>query len=848
MSKKPDPAPVETTADADKPKITRAEKRARDARTRLLARRQKMLLMLLAAALVLNGLIAYWLYGSMVLDKERERLEANASELAAQTAASVASYLREREAEVASWAGDERLTEAVIAGNRDQWRARLETLTAGREDIIAARVFTPGDLAIDPDHAAPVRYAELDLLRRSLRGQPTEPEAAILDNSWQLHIAHPVGDSGKEGEGTAAGSLLVTYQSNALTDTLSRQNPTLGRSLLRQRYKGGTPVDLASGGSGNAADAHTATIAGSDWQIEFTPSAQLLQQSEELPSLWITVVGLGVAASLALVLLLSKLLVRKDNREEPAEGLSLPQGYVDARGGEEGDKRPATNSAPPPPNPLYGTEDILDIEVVEEDADILGLSDMPGKQASSAAPTAAATSLPDEIFRAYDIRGEYGRQLTGELAREIGLALGSEAQDQGESSVIVARDGRTHSPELAEQLIAGILASGCDVINIGVVPTPLMHYACCEFTDTSSGVMVTASHNDAADNGFKMVINGTNLCDQAITDLRTRISRRQYLAGEGQEQTRSVIPEYIDRIFSDVALAGDITLVVDAGNAVPGVVAPALFEELGCQVIPLYCELDGQFPHHAPDPTVAANLETLINTVQEHGADLGVAFDGDGDRLMVVTPKGHIIWPDQLLMLFARDILARNPGADILFDVKCSKQLNKLISGYGGRPIMWKTGHSHMKQKMVETGALIGGEYSGHIFIKDRWYGFDDGLYTAARLLEIITLRDQPIDDIFAAFPMLPATPEFRVAVPEAEKFALIDKLIADGDFQNGKLTTIDGLRVDFAKGWGLVRASNTAAEITLRFEAETAEMLEKIQQLFKRELLKINKTLSLEF
>jgi phosphomannomutase/phosphoglucomutase len=375
-----------------------------------------------------------------------------------------------------------------------------------------------------------------------------------------------------------------------------------------------------------------------------------------------------------------------------------------------------------------------------------------------------------------------------------------------------------------------------------------MHFATFELDQTSSGVMVTASHNAAPYNGFKMVINGATLADGAIKDIRSRIVAGKYLEGDGQEQHIEVVADYIDRIFSDVALAGDIRVVVDAGNAVAGSVAPALFEELGCDVIALHCELDGSFPNHNPDPSLEENLQDLLAKVRETDADLGVAFDGDGDRLVVVTPAGHIIWPDHLLMLFAKDILSRNPGADVLFDVKCSKQLNQIISGYGGRPIMWKTGHSHMKHKMIETGALLGGEYSGHIFIKERWYGFDDGLYTAARLLEIITLRDQSIDDVFAAFPMLPSTPEIRVAVAESEKFALVEKLIAQGEFQNGKATTIDGLRVDFSKGWGLVRASNTGAEITLRFEAESEAVLEKLKLLFKRELKKIDNTLNLDF
>ena len=434
------------------------------------------------------------------------------------------------------------------------------------------------------------------------------------------------------------------------------------------------------------------------------------------------------------------------------------------------------------------------------------------------------------------------------LAEKIGQAIGSEAIDKGEQTLIVARDARTHSQDLTTALIKGILRTGCNVVNVGIVPTPLMYFATYYFSDVRSGVMVTASHNPAEYNGFKVVINNNALADEAVMELRLRILTQQLHQGVGEESFREIIPHYIERIFSDVALAGDVSIVIDAGNAVTGIVAPQLFEELGCQVTPLYCDLDGTFPNHDPDPTQEHNLFALIEKVKEVNADIGVAFDGDGDRLVVVTPKGDIIWPDRLLMLFAKDILARHPGADVLFDVKCSRQLNQVISGYGGRPIMWKTGHSPMKAKMVETGALIGGEYSGHIFIKDRWYGFDDGIYAMARLLEIITLRDQNIDDIFSAFPQLVITPEIKVAVADNVKFELIKKLTATGDFQNGNITSIDGIRVDYSKGWGLVRASNTSPALTLRFEAESEEALTIIQQIFKRELLKVDATLALKF
>lgn len=471
--------------------------------------------------------------------------------------------------------------------------------------------------------------------------------------------------------------------------------------------------------------------------------------------------------------------------------------------------------------------------------DPLDIDDLPEE------PLAQAL-VPEHIFRCYDIRGLVGDEITNDLALQIGKALGSEAIEQGESTLLVARDARVHSPILIENLIRGIISTGCKVLNIGTVPTPLLYYAVEVLEQTSSGVMVTASHSPAEYNGFKVVMKGKSRTEQDIQAVRTRILKQDFRQGIGSEESTSVIEQYIDSIFSDVALAGEITIVIDAGNGVTGKVAPQLFEELGCQVIPLYCDLDGTFPHHGPDPSVEANLQDLIAKVKEHNADLGVAFDGDGDRLTVVTSTGQVIWADRLLMLFARDILARNPGADVVFDVKSSRQLNSVISSSGGRPIMWKTGHAPMRAKVMETGALVGGEFSGHIFIKDRWYGFDDGMYAAARLLEVMSLRGESLDQIFAEFPQLKSTPEIRVPIAEKNKFNVITRLVEQGEFGDAKKITLDGLRVEFSYGWGLVRASNTGAELTLRFEAETDEQLHQIKTLFIREIHKIDS--SIEF
>lgn len=826
-------------------KMTRGERRALEAKRQFHARRHRALAIFVGISLLINAVLAWWLHGTLVVEKQRLRIEQRSEEIAQIAADRVAQHIKELKGELQEWTSNPQLLEAMVGRDAELAQTIAEQIAPSQQGLLALRAIPKGMEQTIADHPAPVRFAELDLIRRSTRRQDVLAEASPLGDQWQLQLAAPVPPTGEE---TAAGSLLATYGTDAIQSLLNQTDANLGEIKLEQTFDYGRAVALETLSAGKAAPTVTAKVSGSYLNIAFTPSDIMVDRSSELPGFWILIISVSTTFGLAISLILARVLVRP--KQAPSgEGLVLPKQYKEARSGDEPNQEP---SATPEPSTLYQTQDILDITVVEEDADILGLDTMePRKKAPSASqePKAGTKALPEHVFRAYDIRGEVGDTgITPELAKQIGLALGSEVQDQGESAIIVARDGRTHSPELCQQLIDGILSTGCDVINIGEVPTPLMHFATHEYQETSSGVMVTASHNGATDNGFKIVIAGESLADNGIKDIRSRITSMRFLEGDGKEIKEDISADYIDRIFSDVALAGQLSVVIDAGNAVPGAVAPALFEELGCDVIPLYCELDGTFPNHAPDPSKASNLQALIDKVAETQADLGVAFDGDGDRLAVVTSSGRIIWPEQLLMLFAKDVLSRNPGADVLFDVKCSKQLNQLISSYGGRPIMWKTGHSHMKRKMQETGALIGGEYSGHIFFRERWYGFDDGLYAAARLMEIITLRDQTLDEVFDSFPQLPNTPEYRVAVADSEKFKLVEQLTAEGDFQSGKATTIDGLRVDFAKGWGLVRASNTGPEITLRFEAETEEVLDKLKQLFKRELRKLNKNLTLDF
>ncbi len=818
--------------------LSRTAQRALEAAKRKAAMQQKILLILLGIGLLINGVIAYVLYQNLVIKQAEENLAGLTQEKVNERRLALEKYFSAQDKFINQLASDAAFVNALDPAAEPELRQQTEQAWQAKILLALHLRLTPiGTAALERESEFPLRFAELDLIQRAEQRKTILPELATIGDRQFLYWIRPIPT---DPQSDPLGTLMITLNPEEVFKIFSTADATLGEYVLLQQFNGSQPQVLKKLGAGAAGTNMQASVAGSHLQIKFTPSEALVDAAQESPTLWILIVSLIAAASLAIIWLLSKVLVRREIGELETSPL-LPE-LAKAN-------KQAVADENTPADPLFQKQDILDIAMIGEDENILGLDQASGKK-SAANPRNKIneTNIPAEIFRSYDIRGLVGSQITPELAQLIGQAVGSEAIDQGERNIVVARDGRTHSESLTDALIKGVLRTGCNVINIGVVPTPLMYFSTFHFEDTNSGIMVTASHNPKEYNGFKVVINNRALADDAVTELRARIIGQRFHQGLGEEIPRAIIPDYIDRIFSDVALASNVTLVVDAGNAVPGVVAPQLFEELGCDVIPLFCDLDGEFPNHEPDPTHEKNLTALIEKVRETNADIGVAFDGDGDRLVVVTPKGDIIWPDRLLMLFAKDVLARHPGADVLFDVKCSRQLNQVISSYGGRPIMWKTGHSPMKAKMEETQALIGGEYSGHIFIKDRWYGFDDGIYAMARLLEIITLRDQNIDDIFAAFPQLYSTPELKVAVSEQEKFELISKITESGDFANGTITAIDGLRVDYTKGWGLVRASNTSPALTLRFEAESPEALEKIQQIFKRELLKVDKALAIPF
>jgi phosphomannomutase/phosphoglucomutase len=507
----------------------------------------------------------------------------------------------------------------------------------------------------------------------------------------------------------------------------------------------------------------------------------------------------------------------------------------------------AANKPEPVPVTAEASEDLAPVaprEVVEEaDTDLL----FDESALDIARVDVRDGALDPSIFRAYDIRGVVGETLDKEAAFEIGRAIGSEAYYRGEQTVVVGRDGRTSGPELSEALIAGLKATGRDVKDVGQVPTPVLYFAAQQL-DANSGVMVTGSHNPADYNGFKIVLGGETLANDAIQALRQRIESGDLLTGEGAVEQLEVLPDYIQRVRADVQLARPVRVVVDCGNGVAGNAAPQLLQALGCEVIELYCDVDGNFPNHHPDPSRSENLSDLIQAVQQHGADVGIAFDGDGDRVGIVGSQGEIIWPDRLLMLLAMDVLSRNPGAQIIYDVKCSRHVAEVIAQYGGEPLMCPTGHSLIKAKMKQTGALLAGEMSGHMFFKERWFGFDDGLYTAARLLEILANDQRSSSEIFAALPDSINTPELSVPMAEGEPTRFMERLLEVAHFDNATVITIDGMRVEFDDGWGLVRASNTTPCLVLRFEARDELALSRIQDEFRRVMLQADPSLSLPF
>ncbi len=690
---------------------------------------------------------------------------------------------------------------------------------------------------------------ETAMLIRALRGKPAPPEA-YKDSGQQVITLLQTVEGGAEG---VEGALLLSIDGKAFTDIMARLGEKRGQLTLQHVLNDET-LDLYQRGEAatRAPRVYREFPGNASWRLAFQASPELVE-ANRIPT---TLPWLLFGAASLLLLGCGLGVYRKIREQLETEFRTLQEYLTQLKAGER---------ALPPALKLDQLTDVgtlaFDISQLPPVAGKPSLTDaaataelgekMSGRKASSKElvdnyveeieepelqQPKPSQPIDPGIFRAYDIRGIVGEDLTPDAVYQIGMAVGSEAQEKGDTSVVIARDGRLSSEELAEQLARGLQDSGANVIDLGLVPTPILYFATYQL-NTASGVMVTGSHNPANYNGLKVVIAGETLFDSGITGLRDRIEQRKLLTGRGTYNTTDINAQYTEYVLGDIAVAQPLKLVVDCGNGAAGVLAPQLFEELGCEVIPLYCDVDGRFPNHHPDPTVAENLADLIAQVQEHGADLGIAFDGDGDRIGVVSSSGKLIPADKLLMLFAQDVVSRNPGCDVIFDVKCTRHLNDVIASYGGRPIMWKSGHSMVKHKMVETGALLGGEFSGHIFFKERWFGFDDGLYSAARLIEIMSTSNPDLDQALEQFPTSFSTPELFVEVGDDAKFDIVNLFAEQADFGDAKISLIDGVRADFPAGWGLLRASNTNPHLVLRFEADSEEALAQIIHRFQEEL-----------
>ena len=443
--------------------------------------------------------------------------------------------------------------------------------------------------------------------------------------------------------------------------------------------------------------------------------------------------------------------------------------------------------------------------------------------------------IPASIFRAYDIRGIYNETLTDAWAYEIGRAIGSEVQAQGQTAIAIGRDGRLSGPALLQALSEGVQSTGCAVVNVGLVPTPVLYFATHHIEGLNSGVMLTGSHNPGNYNGFKIVIDGVTLSGERIQALHRRIVDQRFAEGQGEYREQDVLVDYQAAFLSAHSLARPMKVVVDCGNGITGLQAPQVLEALGCEVVPLFTDVDGTFPNHHPDPGDLNNLQDLIASVKAEKADLGLAFDGDGDRVGVITPAGEVVYPDILLMALAEDMVSRHPGAKVIFDVKCTGALFDVIRQAGGEPEMWQTGHSLIKARMKQTGALLAGEMSGHIFFAEDWYGFDDALVAGARLLGIVSRFDGDADALFARYPSLCTTPEINIDVTDDNKFAIVKYLQEHASFGDGERCVIDGIRMDYTDGWGLCRASNTSPKLVLRYEAVNEEALARIRDLFEK-------------
>ncbi|MDX1340989.1 MAG: phosphomannomutase/phosphoglucomutase [Reinekea sp.] len=783
--------------------------------------------------------------------------------IASQYEAYINNVLDQHNALMSQIAASPVVIDQISIGDPTQLREVEQFIVSQIPNALTVHVFPVREAVQDNTSNPPLSFAGLDMITRAEQGQNLSIEAHQYNGTAYLQSVKAV----RNGSGRLIGTVAVAQSLEYLANQLGGIDGTKGNLLIEQQFEGAPKQTLVTYGAKNTNELINLRLNNPNWTLTFQPADELAFASILSTSLiWVFFGALIIICVLPILLtgqrlqlalrhdantfakLVQNLLTGQKSTTSDFEFAifsTLAKTINRMRMGRQGIKSNDPNQQASVLDltigkPVNADEvENFDVPMMDGDADLLGMQQQPRAKAQ--------INVSEEIFRAYDIRGIAGQTLTNDTAMQIGLAIGSESYDRGEQTIIVARDGRLSSPELSQALIRGLAASGRDVIDIGVVPTPVCYFAS-EHLRVSSCVMVTGSHNPGNHNGFKIVIGGNTLAGDEIKGLFHRIENQNFLSGTGNTTTQDVSSAYLARVCDDVKAQRPLKIVIDCGNGVAGTLAPQLIKGIGCHVLPLFCDIDGNFPNHHPDPSDPRNLQDLTRTVVETRADLGLAFDGDGDRLGIVTNSGKIIYADRLLMLLAKQVLQTNQGGTVLFDVKSSRRLKDLIIGFGGKPVMWKTGHSFMKRKMRETGAVLAGEMSGHVFYKDRWYGFDDALYTAARLIEILASQNETIDTLFNELPQDLSTPELSITTSDERKFRVIEALQRNGQFSGGQVTDIDGVRVDFQDGWGLVRASNTSPKIVCRFEADNEASLRKIQNLFKQQLLGVDSQLQIPF
>ena len=697
-------------------------------------------------------------------------------------------------------------------------------------DAVLADFYAPELPELLSADLAAFGYARANVLAdaRSNGGVARAQAHKDADGTWRLALSQAV----RAGDRNVA-YVYVLLPADEILAAVKSADSGAGRVELRQGSYD-TAVLAERGGARTGAEDHATVVPGSIFSIA-TQRPETFKPSDFVPLLASESVGkLGFAAVLFAALAFALVLVRR----------SLASGQGALAGINALLKRPAKAAdAEQPADAAPAPAPVAKAPVAAADKPVAAAAAAPAPKE----PDPRAAAIDRSIFRAYDIRGVVGKTLTNATARVIGQAIGTLLKERGLTEIVVARDGRLSGPQLVQELIKGLRLAGADVIDIGAVPTPVLYFATFHL-NAGSGVMVTGSHNPPDYNGFKIVIGGETLAEDRIAEIYERIVEGKLANGAGGLQVMDVANDYIERIAGDVQVERRLKVVVDAGNGIAGGIAPQVLEQIGCEVVPLYCEVDGNFPNHHPDPSDPHNLSDLIVSVKRLQADLGLAFDGDGDRLGVVTANGEIIFPDRLLMLFAIDVLNRNPGAAIIYDVKCTGHLQDLILRHGGSPLMWKTGHSLIKAKMREEDAELAGEMSGHFFFRERWFGFDDGIYAAARLCEILGASERSPQDMFDELPKGVSTPELKVPMDEGQHYAYIAKFRERASFPGARVSTIDGVRADYPDGWGLVRCSNTTPNLVLRFDANDQSALTRIQETFRAQMLALEPGLVLPF